>query len=114
MTEDMTMENDERKGFLAWLKGKFSKGEEEEEPHYRRKLLDGRIERFLDQSFNTYIQEYGIITGLDLESYEERYEDLTTKIGTMREYVLEADAKVSGLEMDISLVKAEAKKMKKK
>lgn len=109
-------ENEEKKGFFGWLKSKFHSGDGEEEieiPHYKRKLLDGRIEKYLDHNFNSYIQEYGIVNGLDLESYEERYQDLTGRISEMKEYMLESDATISSMEKEIQLVKKEAGKKKK-
>ena len=115
MTEEMIPTEESKGGFLSWLKSKFSRGEggEEGEPQYRRKLLDGRIEKFLDQNFNSYIQEYGIVTGLDLEAYEERYAILTERIADMREYMLEADANISAMEKDMGLIKAESRKKKR-
>jgi hypothetical protein len=109
-------EAEEKKGFFLWLKSKFGSSEEEGEieiPHYKRRLLDGRIEKYLDQNFNSYIQEYGIVNGLDLESYEERYQDLTGRIADMKEYMLESDAVISSMEKDIQLIKKEAGKKKK-
>lgn len=112
MVEEMIAAEEEKGGFMTWLKSKFHK-EEEEEPQYKRKLLDGRIEKFLDQNFNSYVQEYGIVTGLDIEAYEERYVTLTGRITNMREYMLEADASLSSMEKDIKLIKAESKKKRR-
>ena len=110
--EDMTNE-EENRGFWDWLKSKFQRGREEpeeEEPVYKRRLLDGRVEKFLDQNFNSYVQEYGIITGLDVESYEERYEGLTGRIQAMNEYMLEADSSIGAMENDLRSIRKAAKK----
>lgn len=115
MDVEYVEEAEEKKGFFQWLKSKFGSNEGEEEieiPHYKRRLLDGRIEKYLDQNFNSYIQEYGIVNGLDLESYEERYQDLTGKISEMKEYMLESDAAISSMEKEILVIKKEAGKKK--
>lgn len=97
-------EQQEKKGFSAWFRGLFKKNDQVEEPEaptYKRKLLDGRIEKYLDQNMNAYIQEYGILTSLDLEGYEVRYGQLTGRISSMKEYQLNAEARISGMEREI-------------
>ncbi|MBN1539763.1 MAG: hypothetical protein JW939_06425 [Candidatus Thermoplasmatota archaeon] len=108
-------EEQEKKGFFKWFgsifKGKEDAEEKEEEaPHYKRKLLDGRIEKYLDQNMNAYIQEYGILTGLDIEAYELRYSSLTSRIHSCREYMMDADAQISAMEKEILLVQTASKK----
>jgi hypothetical protein len=112
MADEYVEAEEHRKGFFEWLRSHFHKEEEEEEeaPKYKRKLLDGRIEKYLDQNMNGYIQEYGILTGLDLESYEMRYTNLTSRISGMKEYMIDSDAKVSAMEKEIAEVKKAAKK----
>jgi hypothetical protein len=113
MKEEYTEEESGKKGFFSWIKSIFVKGKEEEveleQPHYRRKLLDGRIEKYLDQNLNAYITEYGILTGLDIDGYEMRYTNLTGRIASMKEYVLSADARISEMERDIHLVQKAVK-----
>ena len=111
--EEMIDEESENKGFLEWLRSKFRRSEEdkgEEKPAYKRRLLDGRVEKFLDQNFNSYVQEYGIVTGLDIESYEERYASLTGGIAAMNEYMLEADSSIGAMENDMKAIRKAAKK----
>jgi hypothetical protein len=114
MEEEIVEE--EKKGFFTWLKGKFSRNREEEQeeeaPHYKRRLFDGRIEKYLDQNLDAYVSEYGIVTGLDLEVYEERYNRLTGRISTMSEYMADADVKVSVLEKELTQVQDAAPKKK--
>ena len=114
MQEEYLEEETGRKGFLSWIKSIFGGGkdeieEEPEPPHYKRKLLDGRIEKYLDQNLSAYITEYGILTGLDLESYEIRYENLTGRISTMKEYMLTSDARITEMERDIAAIQKSAK-----
>jgi hypothetical protein len=113
MAEEYIEGEEQKKGFFEWLRSHFHREEEEEveeAPKYKRKLLDGRIEKYLDQNMNGYVQEYGILTGLDLESYEIKYTNLTSRISTMKEYMIDSDAKVSAMEKEIIEVKKVAKK----
>jgi hypothetical protein len=113
MVEEIYEEHEERKGFFEWLRSVFKKNEEEkveEVPKYKRKLLDGRIEKYLDQNMDAYVQEYGIVTGLDIESYEMRYTSLTSRISSMKEYMIDADAQVSMMEQELALVEKASKK----
>jgi len=112
MSEENMEAEEERKGFFEWIRSHFRKDtdEVEEAPAYKRKILDGRIEKYLDQNMSGYIQEYGIITGLDLESYEMRYKDLTSRISGMKEYMIDSDAMVSAMEKEIAEVQKASRK----
>ncbi|MGA1819418.1 MAG: hypothetical protein ACMUHU_00250 [Thermoplasmatota archaeon] len=108
-------EEHQKKGFSEWFRSLFRRkeeeeGEVEEAPKYRRKLLDGRIEKYLDQNMDAYIQEYGILTGLDIESYEMRYTSLTSRISGMKEYMIDADAHISAMEKEMAQVQTASKK----
>lgn len=108
-------EQEEKKGFMSWLKGVFGKndpGAEPEAPKYKRKLFDGRIEKYLDQNMDSYIKEYGIVTTLDLEGYEIRYQQLTGRVAGMKEYQLSAEARISGMERELDEVKKAVKPKK--
>jgi hypothetical protein len=113
--EEYIEEETGRKGFLSWIKSVFGGHKEEEEAEvpepatYKRKLLDGRIEKYLDQNMDAYINEYGILTGLDLEGYENRYSLLTGRISSVKEFMLSADARISDMERDIDHIQKAAK-----
>lgn len=112
MVNAIIEEEIERKGIMSRFFGIFGKNDNEEEPEapkYNRRLLDGRIEKYLDQNLNSYIQEYGIVTSLDLESYEMRYERITGGIASMKEYQLNAEARISGMEIEVKEIKKVAK-----
>jgi hypothetical protein len=113
MAEELYEEQEEKKGFFDWIRSVFKRGEEEkveEAPKYKRKLLDGRIEKYLDQNMDAYIQEYGIVTGLDIESYELRYTNLTSRISGMKEYMIDKDAQLSMMEQELAQVEKASKK----
>lgn len=113
------VEEEQKKGFFAWLGSIFKKKDEEEEQKpeeemkYKRRLFDGSIEKYLDQNLDSYITEYGIVTELDLQGYEERYESLTGRVKGMKEYILDSDAVVGQMEKDLALVKKKAKPARK-
>jgi len=114
MAEEYVEEETGKKGFLAWIRSVFGGNKDEEEkepepPHYKRRLLDGRIEKYLDQNMSAYINEYGILTGLDLEAYEMRYGQLTGRISNMKDFMLTSDARISDMERDINLIQKAAK-----
>jgi len=114
MTDEFLEEESEKKGFMNWLRSVFGGRKDEEEeapepPHYKRKLLDGRIEKFLDQNMSSYINEYGILTGLDLEAYDMRYERMTGRISAMKDFMLTSDARISDMERDVDLIHKAAK-----
>ena len=99
---------EEQPSFFERLRAHFHKGEEEA-PRYERKILDGRIERFLDENFNNYVEEYNLVTELDLRTYEERYEELAGRVKSLTEFTHDIDAEVSDLERRLKAVQAKAK-----
>ena len=115
MTEEFYEEPEEKKGFFDWLRSVFKREEEEkveEVPKYKRKLLDGRIEKYLDQNMDAYIQEYGIVTGLDIASHEIKYSNLTSRISSVKEYMIDTDAQISMMEQELAEVEKASKKKK--
>jgi hypothetical protein len=112
--EQIEEEQTEKKGFLGWLGSVFGGKKDEtdkvpEPPHYKRRLLDGRIEKFLDQNLSSYISEYGILTGLDIESYEMRYDRLTARIVSIKDFMVSADTLITVMEQDIIHIQKAAK-----
>jgi len=112
MAEEMEVE---KPSFFARIKAYLSGAEKEGEGDeaYERKLLDSRIEKFLDHHASQYIAEFGLVTSLDLQGYEERYEDMTIRIKSLQDFARDTDADVSNLENRMASVKA-ASKLKKK
>lgn len=108
---------EENTGLFSRIKAVFSGNKDEDEeveaPAYERRLFDGRIEKFLDQNLDSYITEYGIVTQLDLQGYEERYNGLTGRVSTMKEFMMDSDAAISRMEKELKDVKSKGKKTKK-
>jgi hypothetical protein len=117
MTDEIIEEEQEKKGVFSWLASKFGgkkeEGEEPEAPQYKRRLFDGRIEKYLDQNLDSYISEYGIVTELDLQGYEQRYQTMTGRVKTLKEFMLDSDAVLGQMEKEMELIGKGAKKAKK-
>jgi hypothetical protein len=110
MAEEMEAE---KPSFFERIKGYFSSSEaDEENPTYERRLLDSRIEKYLDRHAESYISEFGLITSIDLERYEERYDNLTTQTGSLQEFARDADAELTNLEARVKAIKSASKKKK--
>ncbi len=64
---------------------------------YERSILDRRIEKYLDKHFDEYIEEYGLIRELDLEVYEEKYNEIVDGIKDISEFQNDTEAKIAEL-----------------
>lgn len=97
MAEEMEVE---KPSFFARIKAYMSGAEKEDngDEAYQRKLLDSRIEKYLDHHASQYIAEFGLVTSLDIQKYEERYEDMTIRISSLQNFARDVDADVSNLE----------------
>ncbi|UCH88698.1 MAG: hypothetical protein JSV49_10670 [Thermoplasmata archaeon] len=111
MEEEMEAE---RPSFFARIKAYLSGAEKEkDEATYQRKLLDGRIEKYLDRHANEYIEEFGLVTSVDLQVYEERCEDLTMRLESLQEFAKTSDAELSDLERRVTAIKSARKRKHK-
>ncbi len=111
MAEEVAVE--EKPGFMDRIKA-FFKSSEDEENVYKRKLIDRKIERYIDENFDSYIEEYGLVNELDLKKYDERFEDLANRVNGLKTFVSEADAELGNLEKRVGVIKKAAKGGKKK
>lgn len=109
---------DEKPPFFSRVKKLFSKNSSnikvEEKFQYKRRFLDGRIERYLDENFNNYIEEFGLVTRLDTATYEEKYDSLVQRISNLKNFVQNGDAELSSLERRLQNIKKMANKKGKK
>lgn len=97
----------EKPSFMTRIKNYLSSAEKDEEDAvYQRKLLDGRIEKFLDHHADSYITEFGLVTNLDIQGYEQRYDKLTSRITGLMDFAKNADAEVTNLERRLKAVNA--------
>jgi hypothetical protein len=106
-------EQQEEPGFFARIKNFFSSSEEDEK-HYDRRILDSRIERYLDNNFDSYIDEYGLVQEIDLARYDERADDLQDQVTDLKTFVKDADADIGELEVRCEHVEAAIGKSSKK
>jgi hypothetical protein len=105
---------DETPGFFERIREFFHKEEVVEAPTYHRKLLDGRIERYLDENFQDYIAEYNLVTETDINAYEARFEVLSVNVGGLSEFTKDIEAKVSDLERRVKKINSTASSKGKK
>jgi len=83
----------------------FGEGEAtEEEEQYKRRLLDGRIEKYLDEHFDEYIEDYGLVTKQRLTAYEKRATGLEERLSSLTTYTRDMDAAVTDLERSVTEV----------
>jgi len=95
------------------IKRVFSLGEREaaeEEEQYKRRLLDSRIEKYLDEHFDEYIEDYGLVTKQRLTAYEKRATGLEERLSSLTTYTRDVDAAVSDLERRVTEVEKVAPK----
>ena len=113
--EEQEQEMEEKPPFFARIKNLFSKQTAKpEEARYKRRFFDGRIERYLDENFNNYIDEFGLVTRVDTLEYEEKYDSLVQRITSLKTFVNGSDAELSSLERRLKNVKTASKKKTKK
>lgn len=111
MTEEMEVE---KPSFFMRIKAYLAGTEKEkEEATYQRKLLDSRMEKYLDRHANEYIEEFGLVTSVDIQVYEDRYENMTSRISSLQEFSRTSDAELTDLERRVVAIKAASKKKRR-
>lgn len=110
MTPQDEGEQDEGEGIMNRMKGFFHDEdyELESETGYSRRMGDRGIERYLDYHFDEYIDEFDVVTGLDLEYLEQRYTNIRVDTQMLRQFTLDADALIADLERRVVSVKGKA------
>ncbi|MEA3457841.1 MAG: hypothetical protein U9R21_04095 [Candidatus Thermoplasmatota archaeon] len=81
----------------------------ERDTGYQRKVLDRRVEGYLDAHFDEYISTYQIVTSIDLEGLDDRCEGIEVRVKDLKTFALDTDAKVSNLETRVDTIKGKAK-----
>ena len=76
---------------------------------YERTIWDRRIEGYLDAHFDEYISTYQIVTSTYLEELECKCEDIEIRTKDIKSFALDMDAKVSGLEIRVDVLKGKSK-----
>ncbi len=73
---------------------------------YQRSLLDRRIEKYLDEHFDEYIQEFGLVRELELEIYESRYETLKDEISGIEEFQKDMESELESFKRRLEQLEA--------
>lgn len=102
--------DEESSGVMSRFRGMFydDEYELETESGYRRRYGDRGIEKYLDSHFDEYLDDYSVVTGLDLESLEQRFNNVKVDTQMLRQFTLDADALIADLERRIVAVKGKA------
>ena len=103
----------ENESIFERIKGAFSRGEgevAEEEEQYKRRLLDSRIEKYLDEHFDEYIEDYGLVTKQLLTACEKRATGIEERLSSLSTYTRDVDAAVTDLETRVTEVEKVAPK----
>lgn len=93
--------------FLDSLKRRFEREEVVIEPRYERTFLDKKIERFLDEKFGEYIDEFGIVTEEKLRDYDRNLQSFEKKIDELTDFIKNADPDIKNLEKRVEKFKKE-------
>ncbi|MFW6038777.1 MAG: hypothetical protein ACOC89_04495 [Candidatus Saliniplasma sp.] len=64
---------------------------------YERNILDRRVEKYLDDHFEEYIEEFGLVRELELEIYESKYESLLKDINNIGEFQEDMESELASL-----------------
>jgi len=64
---------------------------------YERNILDRRIEKYLDEHFEEYIEEFGLVRELELEIYETRYDSLLKDIEGIEEFQEDMESELASI-----------------
>ena len=97
---------EQKPGIFSRIKSFFHKARpEEEEQTYKRKMMDKKIERFLDNHFEAFITEYGMVREIDLVGYDERHGTLSEKLKVLNDFVKGADAEIGSIEIRVEHLK---------
>jgi len=91
--------------FLDTLKRRFEREEVVIEPTYERTFLDKKIERFLDEKFGEYIDEFGIVTEEKLRNYERNLQSFEKRIDELTDFIKNADQDIKNLEKRVEKFK---------
>lgn len=107
--------NDETSSIWSTLREVFSTWKEyggvsEEAIQYRRKLLDYRIEAFLDKNFSDYVQEFGVLDEPGLDMRHERVAIVEAKLEGLSHFVKEANEDLTDLEGRVDVLEKATKK----
>lgn len=69
---------------------------------YERSPLDRRVEKYLDEHFDEYIEEFGLVRELDFEILESEFDDIKDGLTEIDEFQKEAKSNLVSLERRLS------------
>ena len=96
--------------FLDTIKRRFEREEVIIQPNYERSVLDKKIEHFLDEKFEEYIDEFGIVTEEKLTNYDRSVSSFEKRVDALGDFIRNADRDVIDLEKRVQKLQATRKK----
>ncbi|MFO7992288.1 MAG: hypothetical protein R6U61_08380 [Thermoplasmata archaeon] len=73
---------------------------------YERSIIDRRIEKYLDEHFEEYIEEFNLVRELDLEIYEDRYKYIVDSIDDLKEFQMDIDTDITDMKRKLRRIEA--------
>ncbi|HIH01111.1 TPA: hypothetical protein HA259_03390 [Thermoplasmata archaeon] len=116
MTAEITItEAEEGPSIWDTLRAMFATGSEyadfsEEKVEYQRKMLDYRIEAYLDAHFNEYILDFGLLDEAALEVRNEHLVTLEGRSDGLIHFIRDMDTDLSDLEGRVDTLEKAPKK----
>ncbi len=74
---------------------------------YDRRLLDRRVEKYLDKHFDEYIEEFGLIREIDLHIYEEKLENCSRDIEELNEFQKDVKDEINSFKARLDRIEEE-------
>jgi len=74
---------------------------------YDRRLFDRRLEKYLDQHFDEYIEEFGLVRELHLEIYESKFRDCLNDVNDLEDFQKDIRAELDSLNRRLERIEEE-------
>ncbi len=74
---------------------------------YDRRMLDRRVEKYLDKHFDEYIEEFGLLKEIDLKVYEEEVDQCEEDVDDLKEFQKDMKDEIEVLEKRLDRIEKE-------
>lgn len=74
---------------------------------YRRRTSDRRIEKYLDEHFEDYIEEFGLVRELELKIHEKKLDHCEEDLEEITEFQKDAQAELEDLKRKLNKIEEE-------
>ncbi len=73
---------------------------------YERSMIDRRIEKYMDEHFEEYLEEFNLVRELDMEIYEDRFKYIVDSIDDLQEFQKDIDADITDMKRKLRRIEA--------